>query len=130
MRPMKPPLDPKVRSHLIEEGARLLATKEFFGAHEAFEDLWIATGHARHREVWQGLSQVAAALVKHEKGEPTTAISILAKARARLKGGHFEGAAAEALGRYLDALADAVTAERHLPDTALPSPLLQALLVF
>jgi predicted metal-dependent hydrolase len=124
---MKPPLDPAIRAHLLEEGARLLAAREFFKAHESFEDLWKAASAQRDRDLWQGLSQLAAALVKHERGEPATAISLLAKARAKLTGVRFEEAAAAALRAYLDSLAGPVAAERDLPRTALPDPFLEAL---
>jgi len=124
---MKPPLDPAIRGHLLEEGARLLGAREFFKAHEAFEDLWKAASAQRDRELWQGLSQLSAALVKHERGEPATAISLLAKARAKLTGVRFEEAAASALRGYLDSLAGPVAAEKNLPATALPPALLEAL---
>jgi predicted metal-dependent hydrolase len=124
---MKPPLDPALRSHLLEEGARLIASRAFFRAHEAFEDLWKAASGQRERDLWQGLSQLAAALVKHDRGEPATAITLLAKARSKLTGVRFEAEAAEALRTYLDALAGPVTAEKELPATGLPEPFLAAI---
>lgn len=124
---MKPPLDPAIRSHLLEEGTRLLGEGEFFRAHEAFEDLWNAASTQAQRDLWQGLSQLAAALVKHERGEPATAITLLAKARSKLTGHRFEEDIASALRSYLDSLAGPVTGERDLPPTSIPASFLEAL---
>jgi len=123
---MKPPMDPELRSRLISDGARLLAGGGYFEAHEAFEDLWNGTSHSGEREIWQGLSQLAAALVKHQRGEPATAISLFAKARSRLKGAPLEPQAAESLRAWLDTLVGPIAGEHDLPDTTLPLPFLEA----
>src|SRR5262249_4539411 len=91
---MKPPLEPAIRSHLRGEGARLLAEGESSRAPEACEDLWKAAPAQRERDLWQGLSQLAAALVKYERGEPATAITLLAKSRSKLEAARLEGDAA------------------------------------
>ncbi len=101
-----------------------MADGDFLGAHEAFEDLWNAAQAPRERDLWQGLAQLAAALLKHVRGESSTAISLLAKARARLIGACTPGEAGAALLAYLDDLASPVTCERDLPSTALPAPFL------
>jgi len=121
------PLSDEERTRLIEEGTRLLASGKYFRAHEAFEDLWNGSRSHRERETWQGLTQIAAALVKHERRETTTAISLLAKARSRLLGLKFEGDGGAGLHEYLDRLADPLTNDRDLPSTELPVSLLEAL---
>jgi predicted metal-dependent hydrolase len=123
----KPSRDPDLGLGLLERGARLLERGEFFDAHEAFEDLWRTSPSPSERDFWQGMSQMAAALVKHERGEPATAISLLAKARLRLLAGHLAGTSISELKTYLDALAAAVAAERNLPATALPGALILTL---
>ncbi|MBI3449840.1 MAG: DUF309 domain-containing protein [Acidobacteria bacterium] len=124
---MKPSIEPAVRRHLLDEGARLLASRQFYKAHEAFEDLWKAASRQQDRDLWQGLSQLAAALVKHDRREPTTAISLLAKAKSRLTAARLAGEGGTAMIAYLDALAGPIAQEKELPDTKLPKILLEAL---
>jgi len=124
---MKPLIDPALRRHLLDEGARLLASRRFYKAHEAFEDLWKAASRQQDRDLWQGLAQLAAALVKHDGREPTTAISLLAKARSRLTAARLQGEGGAAMTAYLDALAGPIAQEQELPDTGLPKVLLEAL---
>jgi len=120
-------LTPSERERLLDTGADLLARKKYFEAHEAFEDLWKATAAQAERDVWQGMAQVAAALVKHERGESASAITLLAKAKKRLTGSGLLKDALGILKAYLDGLATPVTCEKELTDTALGSPLLERL---
>ena len=112
----------------MEEGAARLARGEFFLAHESFEDLWKAATTHVGKETWQGLSQVSAALLKHARGESATAISLLAKARARMLGAPLVGEAGAAIRAWLDTLAGPVIGELELPSTALPLEVMPALL--
>jgi len=124
---MKLTLTAAERERLLESGADLLERKKFFEAHEAFEDLWNATASQAERDIWQGLAQVAAALVKHERGEPASAITLLAKAKKRLTGSGLLKDATPLLAGWLDALATPVTCERDLGDTGLEKALLDRL---
>jgi len=124
---MPNPLTPEEREKLLEEGASLLARRKFFEAHEAFEDLWKGTGAQAERDIWQGMAQIAAALVKHERGESASAITLLAKARTRLTGSGLLRDSGEILTAYLDRLAMPVTCERDLPGASLDPALLARL---
>lgn len=124
---MEKSLPPDEKDRLLEEGARLLAERRFFQAHEAFENLWNATTGQAERDVWQGMAQVAASLVKYERGELATAITLLAKAESRLTGNHLLRGAAEGLSRMLDGLRTPVICDMEIPDTGVPSSLLEAL---
>jgi predicted metal-dependent hydrolase len=123
---MERALPPAERRRLLDEGVRLLAEGAFFQAHEAFEELWRGSAR-RERELWQGLAQAAAALVKHERDEPATAISLLAKARSRLLEAGLPPSAAASLREHLDRLSEAVTEGRDLPPAALPGTVAAAL---
>jgi hypothetical protein len=124
---MRNPLPPDARRGLLDEGCRRLASGEYFPAHEAFEDLWHSTDVQAERDVWQGMAQVAAALVKHERGESASAITLLAKAASRLEGTPLLLPHAATVKEWLDALADPVTRERDL-DGADPTPALRRIL--
>ncbi|HXI04319.1 MAG TPA: DUF309 domain-containing protein [Candidatus Saccharimonadales bacterium] len=121
---MRNPLPPGARRGLLEEGCRLLSTGEYFAAHEAFEDLWHSTDVQAERDVWQGMAQVAAALVKHDRGESASAITLLAKAARRLEGTPLLLPHAVIVKEWLDALSDPVTREKDL-DGANPTPALR-----
>lgn len=121
---MRNPLPPDTRRALLEEGFQLLAKGRYFAAHETFEDLWHSTDVQAERDVWQGMAQVAAALVKHERGETASAITLLAKAAARLEGTPLLLPHTAIVKEWLDALSDPVTRERDL-DGADPTPALR-----
>jgi len=104
-----------------------MAEGRFRKAHETFEDLSRSAGPQAERDLWQGFAQVAAALARHDRGEAATAISLLAKARARLLGSRLTAGSLPALKGYLDALAEASASERDLPPTGLPEEVLAAL---
>lgn len=127
MRAMKLTLTDTERERLLDSGAGLLAKQKFFEAHEAFEDLWNSTAAQAERDIWQGMAQVAAALVKHERGEPASAITLLAKAKKRLTGSGLLRDATPLLAAWLDALATPVTCERDLGETGLEPALLDRL---
>lgn len=125
-----PVRDPQPRARrvlLLDAGCRLMAEGRFFQAHEAFEDLWNSTDSRAERDVWQGMVQVAAALVKHDRGEPSTAITLLAKAKRRLEGTPLLRPHAAEMKAWLDGLAGPVTQEAEIPSSAVPPPVAEAL---
>lgn len=115
------------RRSLLDAGIRQLEQGKFFRAHDEFESLWRSAPNQSERDLWQALSQLAAALVKHERGEPATAITLLAKARTRLLASRLLPDPAVGLRSYLDAMAAAVATERDLPPSALPGEVVEAL---
>ena len=69
---------------LLDTGISLFDGGSYFEAHEAFEDLWRpATGPARL--MYQGLVQVCAGLVKHGRGQPGPACTLLDKGLSKLE---------------------------------------------
>lgn len=120
-------LDAEARRRILETGLRDLAEGRFLASHESFEDLWKSAPNPSERDLWQGLAQLAAALVKHERDEPTTAISLLARARARLAGSRHLRPAVDALREWIDSLAGPVTNGRALGSTTLPAGVAEAL---
>jgi predicted metal-dependent hydrolase len=68
----------------LERGIALFNTGSYFEAHEEFEDLWrAATGP--ERPLYQGLAQACAGLVKHQRSEPRSALTLLDKALGKLR---------------------------------------------
>jgi len=63
---------------LLQEFARLFNEKQFFEAHEVLEDLWKVTPGSL-RKVYQGMIQIAAAMVHVQKGTPEGARQLLKK---------------------------------------------------
>jgi predicted metal-dependent hydrolase len=70
---------------LAREGFAELAAGRPFEAHERFEDAWRLARGARAEAPLKGLAQLAAALVKAERGEPTGHAKLWRKSRARLR---------------------------------------------
>lgn len=68
----------------IQEFARLFNGGHFFQAHEVLEKSWREETGER-RDFYQGLIQVAAALVHVQKGNRYGAVSLAAKSTAYLK---------------------------------------------
>ena len=124
---MRNSLTLEARIQLLDAGARLLSAGDFLRAHESFEGLWRDASRQSERDIWQGLAQIAAALVKHMEAEPTTAITLLAKAEARLMGTPLLRLSIPALKAWVDALADPVTRGTNLPDASLPGEVLATL---
>ncbi len=68
----------------LREGVALFNEGRWFEAHEAFEDLWRAAEGPR-RDLYQGLCQVCAGLVKHERGEPRSAAVLMRRGLGRME---------------------------------------------
>ncbi len=69
---------------LTRQGRALFNEQRYFEAHEAFEDLWRAAPE-RERPALQGLVQVCAGLVKHQRGQPASTRTLLLKGLAKLE---------------------------------------------
>jgi len=67
----------------LELGISLFNSGRYFEAHEAFEQIWLIA-EADLRVLFQGLVQACAGLLKHERKESAPAITLLAKALAKL----------------------------------------------
>src|SRR5262245_57537756 len=81
--PAVPELDRRTVRQLTARGAALFDAARFFEAHEVFEDLWRAsTGD--HRRLYQGVVQVCAGLVKHQRGQPGPAVTLLRRGLEKL----------------------------------------------
>lgn len=84
-RVLHPDLSPEERDRLFQEGIDLFNRRDFFAAHEAWEEIWRSTT-PEPRELFQGLVQVAAGLhqildLERKIGPRNT----LAKARTHLE---------------------------------------------
>ncbi len=123
---MRNPRSPADRAALLETGVRLLSEGRFFDAHESFEDLWHSTDDPSEREAWQGMAQVAAALVKHARRDEATARSLLAKARGHLDENPLLLDHAPHLRRWLDALAEGITEGRAISSAPVDPELFEA----
>ena len=77
-------MHPDFGKHLLR-GLELFNRRKFFEAHEAWEDGWLLeTGEPRR--LLHGLIQVAAALVKLQRGEPRGTVTLLDKGLPKLRG--------------------------------------------
>jgi len=56
----------------------------YFEAHEAFEDLW-RTAQGDRRLLLQGLTQICAGLVKHQRGQSAPARTLVARGLQKLE---------------------------------------------
>jgi hypothetical protein len=75
----------------IREGIELFNEERYWESHEALEAAWHQTSGAE-KEILQGIILVAAAFVHLQKNEKTVALSIMGRAREKLKvhrGEHF-----------------------------------------
>ena len=71
----------------LQHGLRMFNAANFFGAHEALEDVWReAPRHSRLRRHLQGLVQVAVALHHQSTGNCAGARSVLERALRNLQG--------------------------------------------
>ena len=68
----------------LARGITLFNSGCYFEAHEAFEDLWRAS-EGELRVVYQGVVQACAGLVKHQRGEPASALTLLGKGLGKLE---------------------------------------------
>ncbi|MBZ5629463.1 MAG: DUF309 domain-containing protein [Acidobacteriia bacterium] len=67
----------------FQRGADLFNAREYFDAHEVWEDVWRAAP-AEEKKFLQGLIQVAVALHHHSRGNSAGARSLLARAQRNL----------------------------------------------
>jgi uncharacterized protein len=67
----------------LDGALALFNAARWFEAHEAFEDLWRAAKNPRG-ELWKGLAQICAGLVKHERGEPRSAATLIERGLGRV----------------------------------------------
>jgi hypothetical protein len=76
-----PPPDPL---RTLDEGIILFNESRYFEAHEEFEDLWrVSTGDLRL--IYQGAVQACAGLVKHQRGQNPSALTLIRKGLAKLE---------------------------------------------
>lgn len=68
----------------FDRGIELFNSGRYFEAHEAFEELWRESG-GDLRSLCQGLVQICAGLVKHQRAQPGPARTLLAKGLLRLE---------------------------------------------
>jgi predicted metal-dependent hydrolase len=68
----------------LEAGIRLFNQREYFEAHEVWEDRWKEEA-GDSRRFLQGLIQIAAGLLKIQKSSPTGAVKLLAAGTAKVK---------------------------------------------
>jgi len=66
------------------EGLRLARRREWFTAHDVWEELWRETDPGEPRELIQGLIQQVVALEHLQRGNPMGAFNVWNKARAKL----------------------------------------------
>lgn len=69
---------------ILRRGIAHFNAERYFEAHEAFEDLWRAESGAR-RPLYQGLTQACAGLVKHQRGQPGPAATLLRRGLDKLE---------------------------------------------
>lgn len=77
------PLDPR-QVTLLEHGRLLFDQRQYFAAHEVWEECWIGWLDA-DRDVLQGLIQAAVALHHHEQRNAVGAATVAARALAKLR---------------------------------------------
>ncbi len=79
-----PSTDRKLLEKSIDEGIKLFNSREFFEAHEIWEEQW-QQEEGDERRLLQGLIQVAAGLYKLQVGMPSGTHKLLIKAVEHLK---------------------------------------------
>jgi hypothetical protein len=67
----------------VRQAQRLIDDGYPFHAHEVFEGVWKATS-GDHRELWQGLAQLAVGLTHVQRGNPKGAVTLLRRAADRI----------------------------------------------
>src|SRR6185503_4970697 len=99
-------------SGLTDRAIHLFNTARYFEAHELFEDLWRASTGER-RLVYQGLVQVCAGLVKHQRGQHGPAVTLLERGLAKVSsssGGYRTGVDLDRLAAGVRCAIDALQA--------------------
>jgi uncharacterized protein len=67
----------------VRQAQRLIDDGYPFYAHEVFEGVWKATS-GEHRELWQGLAQLAVGLTHVQRGNPKGAVTLLRRGAERM----------------------------------------------
>lgn len=67
----------------VRQAQRLIDDGYPFYAHEVFEGVWKATS-GEHRELWQGLAQLAVGLTHVQRGNPKGAVTLLRRGADRM----------------------------------------------
>jgi uncharacterized protein len=97
-------------------GIRLFNLREFYEAHEVWEDVW-RESHGMEKRFLQGLIQAAVALHHHSTGNVVGACSLMARARRNLAEcpGEFGGIRVEELLAELGKWREAVVRGESTP---------------
>lgn len=97
-------------------GIRHFNAREFYDAHEVWEDVW-RESHGMEKRFLQGLIQAAVALHHHSTGNVVGACSLMARARRNLEAcpGEFGGIHLTALLAELGAWREAVIRGESAP---------------
>ena len=72
---------------VLRRGIEHFNAARYFEAHEAFEDLWRAES-GDLRLIYQGLTQACAGLVKHQRGQPGPAATLIRRGLDKLEAAH------------------------------------------
>jgi uncharacterized protein len=67
----------------VRQAQQLIDDGYPFQAHEVFEGVWKAT-EGEHRELWQGLAQLAVGLTHVQRGNPKGAVTLLRRGADRI----------------------------------------------
>lgn len=67
----------------VRQAQRLIDDGYPFHAHEVFEGMWKATS-GEHRELWQGLAQLAVGLTHAQRGNRKGAVALLRRGAERI----------------------------------------------
>ena len=101
-----------------QKGIRLFNARDFYDAHEVWEDVW-RESNGMEKRFLQGLIQAAVALHHHSTGNVVGACSLMERARKNLAGcpkefaGIRVGALLESLGEWRAAMVEGGTVPRH-----------------
>jgi uncharacterized protein len=100
----------------FQRGADLFNAREYFDAHEVWEDVWRAAP-MEEKKFLQGLIQVAVALHHHSRGNLEGAGSLLARAQRNLSHypGSYAGVNLAAVGAAITQCQQALRAGAPLP---------------
>jgi uncharacterized protein len=109
---------PKSATEYFEEGISLFNEGKFFECHEAWEEVWNRSA-GDEKLFYQGIIQAAVAILHAQRGNLTGAVSLYAKASAKLDHLPREHMGI-ALGELRDALKDFIAIAMR--GEALPNP--------
>ncbi len=110
----------QAQNHHLRVFNRLIVAGEYFEAHEAMEEVWIAEGRPAG-DLWQGLTQLAVALAHADRGNRRGARRVFAKARDKLseaerRDERIKAVVDLACGRYEALMSDGDSLARGAPD--------------